>query len=107
MTDQEIPQDMDHSGQIPAEQIPHEPTPADLPTLVTQPQQQHTERVLMRAIRLIFMVLLAVVSLLTIVGPVTEPLGGGGESKFSALEFVILLAAVFGFGILILSGVGL
>ena len=102
MTDQDIPHDMDHSEQIPTGQIPNEPTPADLPTLVTQPQPQRSERVLLRYIRLIFMVLLAVVSLLTIVGPVTDPSGGGGESKFSRIEFVVLLLAVFGFGVLIL-----
>ena len=73
----------------------------ELPSLMPQTQPR-TERVMLRAIRLLFMVLLAVVTLLPFVGPVTDFQGSSGnQQQFSIWEFFGLLGAVFVFGILV------
>ena len=55
---------------------------------------------MLRAIRLLFMVLLAVVTLLPFVGPVTDfPGGASDQQQFSIWEFFGLLSAVFAFEI--------
>ncbi|MCH7849083.1 MAG: TRAM domain-containing protein [Planctomycetes bacterium] len=82
--------------------LPAAPPSIELPSLIP-PRQRSSEKVMLRAIRLLFMVLLAVVTLLPFVGPVTDfPGSSGNQQQFSFLEFAGLLIAVFVFGVLVM-----
>ncbi len=96
MVDHPTSTDQEASAELPASA-----ETIELPSLIPQ-SEKSTERVMLRAIRLIFMVLLAVVTLLPFVGPVTDFQGASGnQQQFSVWEFFALLGAVFGFGILV------
>ncbi len=96
MVDQHPSTDQEASAELPASA-----ETIELPSLIPQ-SKESTERVMLRAIRLLFMVLLAVVTLLPFVGPVTDFQGSAGnQQQFSVWEFFALLGAVFAFGVLV------
>ncbi len=101
MADEDTNADFEGASEAPDEDESsdlHLPTPSEMPSPL-MPSTRSTEKVLLRALPVLFLVLLAVVTLLPFVGQTTGGSGGGLVS--SRGEFIGLLLGVLAFGVLV------
>ena len=100
MADEDTNADFEAAAEAPDESNDlHLPTPSEMPSPL-MPSTRSTERVLLRALPVLFLVLLAVVTLLPFVGQTTDGSGGSGLVS-SRAEFIGLLLGVLVFGVLV------